>query len=1204
MYAELHALSNFSFLRGASQPEELVARAKALGYRALALTDECSLAGVVRAHTEAKRCELPLIVGAELNCGTGSGRGVDSDRGAACDRDTDDLKLVALAVDRASYGALCRLISRARRAGAKGSYRLERQDLENALDGCLILWLPPAGRIPLPQHERDGRWLRERFAGRLWIGVELLTGGFDACRLELLEALGNALELPRVAAGDVHMHRRSRRALQDVLTAIRLKTPLSEAGTKLHPNGERHLRPLPRLQELYPAALLEETLAIAERCVFRLDELRYEYPEEIVPAGETPTSHLRHLTERGCANRWPGGVPAAVREGIEHELALIAELEFEPFFLTVHDVVQYARSQNILCQGRGSAANSIVCYCLEITEVDPSRMAMLFERFISKERNEPPDIDVDFEHERREEVIQYIYRKYGRERAALAATVICYRPRSALRDVGKALGYELDEVDRLASGMQWWDGQRIDPERIRASGFDPEDPRTRRLMALAAEILGFPRHLSQHVGGFVIARGRLDELVPIENAAMPERTVIEWDKDDLDALGLLKVDVLGLGMLSAIRRAFGLINAFGVNPNAFGGTSSGAGNLTLATVPREDAAVYDMICRADTAGVFQIESRAQMAMLPRLRPRNFYDLVIEVAIVRPGPIQGEMVHPYLRRRNGEEPVIYPSKQVEEVLKRTLGVPIFQEQVMRLAIVAAGFSAGQADELRRAMAAWKRKGGLEPFQRRLVDGMRERGYEESFANQIFNQILGFGEYGFPECVVGETQVVDADTGRWVAIEDLARGRAHIENTLACDAELLLRARKVLRVIRSGVKPVLRLRTALGHEICATAEHPFMTVSGWRQLGELKVGDHVATARSLPVLRLSRSDIYWDRIVKIEPVGDRETYDLKIEGDHNFLANHFVVHNSHAASFALLVYTSAWLKAYEPAAFCAALINSQPMGFYAPAQLVRDARSHGVEVRPADATVSEWDCTLERRDDGQPALRLGLRLVKHLSEEGAKRLLAARAVRPFAGLTELAERAALDRRDLEALAAGDALAALSGHRYRAVWQVSGVERPLPLLPADTQGPEGIPLLRAPREGHDIVADYASLGLTLRRHPLALLRDKLEKRGVIDTQALWDLPNGRWVTTAGLVITRQRPGSASGVTFVTLEDEVGYVNLIVWKRVADEQRAALLESRLLEVRGQVQREGDVLHVITRRLVNLSALLGDLMVEARNFR
>src|SRR5450631_1224371 len=822
MYAELHALTNFSFLRGASRPEELILQAKKLGYRALAITDECSLAGVVRAHVAAKQYGLPLIIGAEFNC-------------------VDDLKLVVLATDRASYGALSRLVSRCRRATVKGRYTLKRDDLVNSLDGCLIIWLP---RASFPQHHEDGRWLRERFSGRVWIGVELLTGGSDTRRLEYLEILGKALDLPCVAAGDVHIHRRSRRALQDVLTAIRLKMPLNAAGYALFPNGERCMRPLPRLRQLYPAPLMEQTLIIAERCTFALDELRYEYPEEIVPAGETPTSHLRALTEKGCAKRWPAGASPAVRQSIEHELRLIAELKFEPFFLTVHDVVEYARSQKILCQGRGSAANSVVCYCLQITEVDPSRMAMLFERFVSKERNEPPDIDVDFEHERREEVIQYIYRKYGRERAALAATVICYRPRSALRDVGKALGYDLAQVDRLARGVQWWDGQRIDPERIRDCGLDPQDPKTRRLMARAAEILGFPRHLSQHVGGFVIARGRLDELVPIENAAMPERTVIEWDKDDLDALGLLKVDVLGLGMLSAIRRAFRLINDFG-------GSRAVAGEINLATVPSEDKSVYDMICRADTTGVFQIESRAQMAMLPRLRPRNFYDLVIEVAIVRPGPIQGEMVHPYLRRRSGEEAVTYPSTDVEAVLKRTLGVPIFQEQVMQLAIVAAGFSPGEADRLRRAMAAWKRKGGLEPFQKQLIDGMRARGYAESFAQQIFKQILGFGEYGFPECIVGETRVVDADSGRWVSIDEVISGRACLDNTLACDDDLRLRKRKVLRVIRSGVKPVFRLRTALGHEIVATAEHPFMTMSGWIQLGKLKVGDHVATARSVPV-----------------------------------------------------------------------------------------------------------------------------------------------------------------------------------------------------------------------------------------------------------------------------------------------------------------------------------------------------------------
>jgi error-prone DNA polymerase len=1036
VYAELHALSNFSFLRGASQPEELVAQAKALNYSALALTDECSLAGVVRAHSAAKEFGLPLVIGTELKC-------------------LDELKVVVLATDRASYGALSRLISKARRATRKGCYALARSDLEEALTGCLIIWLPRADKAALQRQEEDGRWLRERFAQCLWIGVELTTCGHDARRLELLETLSKTLELPCVAAGDVHMHRRSRRALQDVLTAIRSRQPLQAAGYALYPNGERCLRPLQRLAELYPAPLLAQTVRIAERCTFTLDELRYEYPEEIVPAGETPTSHLRALTMRGCAYRWPEGAPAAVRESIEHELRLIAELKFEPFFLTVHDVVEYARSQKILCQGRGSAANSTVCYCLRITEVDPSRMSMLFERFISKERNEPPDIDVDFEHERREEVIQYIYGKYGRERAALAATVICYRPRSALRDVGKALGLDLAQVDKLARGMQWWDGQQIDPQRIRASGFNPEDPVIARLIALAAEILGFPRHLSQHVGGFVIARGRLDELVPIENATMPDRTVIQWDKDDLDALGLLKVDVLALGMLTAIRRAFNLVNEFG--GRARPGASAGSGKLELASVPSEDPAVYDMICRADTIGVFQIESRAQMSMLPRLRPRNFYDLVIEVAIVRPGPIQGEMVHPYLRRRSGEEEVTYPSKEVEAVLKRTLGVPIFQEQVMQLAIVAAGFSPGEADRLRRAMAAWKRKGGLEPFQEQLIDGMRAKGYADSFAQQIFKQILGFGEYGFPE--------------------------------------------------------------------------------------------------------------------------------------------------SHSASFALLVYTSAWLKHYEPAAFCAALLNSQPMGFYAPAQLVRDARAHGVEVRAVDVMISGWDCALERREDGRAALRLGLRLVKRLSQEGATRLLTARALRAFDSIADMAERAALDRRDLEALAAADALARLTGHRHRAVWQVTGVERALPLLPAATVFDEGIPLLRAPREGQDIVADYGSLGLTLRRHPLALLRDKLQRRGVMPTQELWQQPNGKMVKTAGLVITRQRPGSAGGVTFVTMEDETGYVNLIVWNRVAVEQRAALLESRLLEVHGKLQREGDVQHVIAQRLTNLSSMLGDLDVASRNF-
>jgi error-prone DNA polymerase len=746
--------------------------------------------------------------------------------------------------------------------------------------------------------------------------------------------------------------------LQDVLTATRLCTTVDRAGYALHPNGERHLRSRARLEEIYPPELLAATLDIVARCRFSLDELRYEYPREIVPVGETPSSWLRRLTEQGERQRWPHGTPGPARRLIEHELELIAELGYEAYFLTVHDIVSFARSRGILCQGRGSAANSAVCFCLGVTEVDPARMSLLFERFISRERNEPPDIDVDFEHERREEVIQYIYAKYGRDRAALTATVICYRPRSALRDVAKALGLDALQVNALARSMQWWDGSRIDEARVREAGLDPASPVLARVITLARSLLGFPRHLSQHVGGFVIARDLLEELVPVENAAMQDRTVIQWDKDDLDALGLLKVDVLGLGMLAAIRRAFGLVEQFR-------GT-----RWTLASVPAEDPAVYEMIGHGDTMGVFQIESRAQMAMLPRLRPASYYDLVIEVAIIRPGPIQGDMVHPYLRRRSGLEPVTYPSAEVEGVLSRTLGVPIFQEQVMQLAVVAAGFTPGEADQLRRAMAAWKRKGGLGHFEERLIRGMRERGYAEEFAKQIFRQILGFGEYGFPE--------------------------------------------------------------------------------------------------------------------------------------------------SHAASFALLVYVSAWLKRHEPAAFTAALINSQPMGFYAPSQLVQDARRHGVEVRSVDARVSDWDCTLERSEGGVAALRLGLRLVRGLSEEAALRLVAVRAGEGFSSVQQLAERARLDRRELGCLAAAGALEGIAGHRHRAAWNVAGVEAPLPTLP-QLQIAEGIPMLRAPREGEDIAADYVHTGLTLRRHPLALLRARLESRGIL---------------TAAQLRERQcaRPGSSS--------------------------------------------------------------------------
>jgi error-prone DNA polymerase len=1021
-YAELHCISNFTFLRGASHPSELVERARQLGYAALALTDECSLAGVVRAHAAARDTGLTLIVGSEFTF-------------------ADGLKLVCLAASRQGYATLSRLITKGRRAAPKGCYRLERADLADGLDGCLALWLPG----PLPRAE-EAAWLRERFPGRLWLAVELPAAGTDRERLRTLGALARELGLPAVAAGDVHMHQRRRRALQDTLTAVRLKTTVARAGHALHPNGERSLRRLDRLAELYPAGLLEATLDIAGRCRFSLDEIRYEYPEEVVPEGVTPAAHLRRLVEEGAARRWPGGAPPAVRELLERELALIAELGYERYFLTVHDLVGFARSRGILCQGRGSAANSAACYALGITEVDPARMTVLFERFISRERNEPPDIDVDFEHERREEVIQYLYAKYGRARAALTATVICYHPKSAVRDVGKALGLDAPQVGRLAGAMQWWDGNEIADSRIQEAGFDTANPLIARVLALTRELIGFPRHLSQHTGGFVISRGPLEELVPIENAAMPERTVIQWDKDDLDELGLLKVDVLGLGMLSAIRRALALV------------ASRRGQGFCLADIPAEDPAVYEMICRADTVGVFQIESRAQMAMLPRLKPRCYYDLVIEVAIVRPGPIQGQMVHPYLRRRGGQEPVVYPGPEVRGVLERTLGVPIFQEQVMQLAIVAAGFTPGEADRLRRAMAAWKRKGSLGPFEGRLIEGMRARGYDEGFARQVFQQIQGFGEYGFPE--------------------------------------------------------------------------------------------------------------------------------------------------SHAASFALLVYVSAWLKRHEPAAFCCALLNSQPMGFYAPAQLVRDARAHGVIVRGVDVNASAYESALEPAGDGgPPALRLGLHLVRGLPEASGQRVVAARGDGSYRRVQELARRAQLARRDLDALARAGALAGIAGHRHRAVWDVQGIEPPLPLAPA-AEGPEGLPLLPAPTEGEDIVADYRALGLTLARHPLALLRPVLEAGGWVTASAVAELPDGAAVTTGGIVVTRQRPGAAGGVIFVTLEDETGYVNLVIWSRIADAHRRALLGARLLGVTGRLQREGEVRHVVVDRLEDRSRLLGSLAAPARNFR
>jgi error-prone DNA polymerase len=1022
-YAELHALSNFTFLRGASHPEELVEAAVQLGYDALAITDECSMSGVVRAHAAAKEFGLrKLIIGSELRLHSGR-------------------KLIVLAQNRRGYAALCRLITNARRAAGKGLYELTRLDFEEGLPDCLVLWVPDQDfALDVEDH-----WIRETFRDRLWITVELLADGRQREQLTKLREEGRRLNLPLVAAGDVHMHCRSRRILQDAVTAIRHGTTIDNAGFALYPNGERHLRPLDVLRHIYPADMLEETVRIADTIDFSLDELCYTYPKEIVPQGETPATYLRTLTEEGMQRRWPQGVPDKVIRIVEHELALIADLVYEPYFLTVYDIVTFARSQDILCQGRGSAANSAVCFCLGITEVDPDRMEMLVERFISKERNEPPDIDVDFEHERREEVIQYIYQKYGRERAALAATVITYRPRSALRDIGKVLGLSDLQVGRLSRSMQWWDGHKVDDSRILEAGLAPDSPIVKRLLYLVRELIGFPRHLSQHVGGFVISDAPLYELVPVENATMPDRTVIQWEKNDLEDLGLLKVDVLGLGMLTAIRRSFDLVRKFDGR------------RYTLANIPAEDPQVYDMICDGDTVGVFQIESRAQMAMLPRLRPRCYYDLVIEVAIIRPGPIQGDMVHPYLRRRNGEEAVDYPSDEVKGVLQRTLGVPIFQEQVMQLAVVAAGFTPGEADSLRRAMAAWKRRGGLGPFEDKLVNGMRERGYEEEFARQIFQQILGFGEYGFPE--------------------------------------------------------------------------------------------------------------------------------------------------SHSASFALLVYVSSWLKCHEPAAFTCALLNSQPMGFYSASQLVQDAQRHGVSVRPVDINRSDWDCSLEADDTGAAALRLGLRMVKGLSKEAGERIAAERTSGDYTQVQALLERVDLDRRELGVLASSGALQSLSGDRHRARWDVAGAEKPLPLFPS-MERYEATPLLRKPTEGQNIVADYRNTGLTLERHPMCLLRRHLDRYRYIRAEQLPTLGNGQSVNVAGLVITKQRPGTASGVIFVTLEDETGQVNLVLWKQVAEQYRAALLNARLLGIAGELQIEGQVIHVIARQLFDHSDMLGDLSVHSRDFR
>ena len=1054
-YAELQCQSNFSFLQGASHPEELAARAAELGYAALAITDECSLAGVVRAHMEAKTQKLPLIIGATFRLRAGP--------------EAAPLDLTLLAQTREGYGNLSELITLARTRAPKGEYRLAPEDFTAPPPGyehlrhlpeCLAILSPVYGDDP-DRMARQARWLAATFPHRAWVGLTLLYRSRDDLHRAAVDHAARAADLPVVALGHVQMHVRSRKPLHDTLTGIRIHQPVSQCGYALSGNAEQHLRTRMRLANLYPPEALAQTLVVARRCAFSLDELRYEYPDEIIPRGHTPATYLRQETLAGAARRFPDGTPAHVTEQIDKELALIADLQYEAYFLTVYDIVLYARNNGILCQGRGSAANSAVCYCLGITEVDPRRGTNLFERFISKERNEPPDIDVDFEHQRREEVIQYIYGKYGRQRAALTAVVISYRPRSVLRDTGRALGVDAGVSDAVARAHQWWDGKKEMLRTLGACGLDPESQVARQWAALAQTLMGFPRHLSQHPGGFVISRGKLSRLVPIENAAMADRSVVQWDKDDLDALKLLKVDVLALGMLSALRRTLELAGQRRGRP------------LRLQDIPEGDEPTYDMICEADTIGVFQIESRAQMSMLPRLRPRKYYDLVVQVAIVRPGPIQGGMVHPYLRRRQGKEKETYPSEKVRGVLSRTMGVPIFQEQVMQIAVVAAGFTPGDADQLRRSMAAWKRKGGVDKYRVKLVGGLLAHGYTLDFAEALFRQIEGFGEYGFPE--------------------------------------------------------------------------------------------------------------------------------------------------SHAASFALLAYASSWLKRHEPEAFLAALLNSQPMGFYPPAQLVQDARRHGVRVLPADVTVSGWDAALEtapadappRRphphapasDEIRPAVRLGLSLIQGLHEDSARRIEAARADAPFTSTGDLARRAALTRHDLNALAAGDALLTLAGHRRQASWEAAASVHSRDLLRDAAIHETETPRLAAPTENQTVAADYRSVGLTLRRHPVELLRPQLAARNFQPASVLNGYPDKRVARACGIVTVRQRPQTSKGVIFVTLEDETGPVNVVVRPELIERQRRELLASSLLGVYGSWQSVDGVRHLIAQRLVDLSDLLGGLSMPSRNF-
>ncbi|TKF71295.1 DNA polymerase III subunit alpha [Vibrio sp. F13] len=1025
-YSELFCQSNYSFLEGASHAEELVLQADFLRYKALAVTDECSVAGIVKVHSAIKQHKLSLkqIVGSMfwLN---------------------EECQVVLICPNRQAYAELCRIITNARRRSSKGHYQLSEWDIMSAKH-CFILWLPQ-------QKNEDvhwGQWLSQHHSGRLWIGLQRHLKQTDQQYTDYCVELSQHHQLPITACGGVLMHNANRLPLQHSLTAIKYQKPITEVGSHLLANAERCLRSINKLSHIFKAEWLEESNRISELCEFDLDSLRYEYPSELIPQGETPMSYLRMLVEKGKRARFPQGVPDDIQQIIDKELGLIDELDYPFFFLTIHDIVMFAKSQGILYQGRGSAANSVVCYCLEITSVDPRQISVLFERFISKERDEPPDIDVDFEHERREEVIQYIYKKYGRERAALAATVISYRFKSAVRDVGKALGLQETQLDYFIKNTNRRDKSLSWQAQLTQLGLQPDSLKGQQFIHLVNEIIGFPRHLSQHVGGFVISSGPLYELVPVENAAMHDRTIIQWDKDDLETLGLLKVDVLALGMLSAIRKCFDLIKRIHGR------------SLTIAEITRlkDDPQVYGMIQRADTVGIFQIESRAQMSMLPRLKPKTYYDLVIQIAIVRPGPIQGDMVHPFLKRRDGIEPISYPSKDVESVLSRTLGVPIFQEQVIKLAMVAAGFTGGEADQLRRAMAAWKKNGNVFKFKNKLIEGMQKRGYKTEFAEQIFKQICGFGEYGFPE--------------------------------------------------------------------------------------------------------------------------------------------------SHSASFAVLAYCSAWLKCYYPECFYASLLNSQPMGFYSPSQLVQDAQRHNVVILPVCVNASQNDHTVAPHQNGL-AIRLGLRQIKGFSEHGIQSVLANRPQSGYRHPSQV-KQLSMNKKDIELLASANALHNVSGDRFQTRWAIMDSASDLPLFSQaydDAEAGHDEHVLHKPNEMQDLLEDFTSVGISLNKHPITLLEEAGRLGRFTHMKDLIQQRHKSMVTVVGLVTGKQSPGTAAGVTFVTLEDSTGNINVVVWGATARAQQQAYLTAKALKVQGILEKEGEVVHVIAGKLIDITDEIVGLKTKSRDF-